>query len=86
MSLHHSLKVSQRSDASPPGRYSTDQISSRPSVIMYSCGSCSRKVSASRLKTTAAISGPHSVAAPPINAISTVWKPMKGLNTVVGSM
>ena len=53
---------------------------------MYSCGTCRRSVSASRLKTMAAISGPHSVAAPPISAISTVWKPMKGLNTVVGSM
>ena len=34
----------------------------------------------------ALINGPHSVATPPISAISTVWKPMKGLNTVAGSM
>ncbi len=53
---------------------------------MYSCGTCRRSVSASRLNTMAAISGPHSVSAPPISAISTVWKPMKGLNTVCGSM
>ena len=53
---------------------------------MYTCGTCRRSVSASRLNTTAAISGPHSVAAPPTSAISTVWKPMNGLNTVAGSM
>ena len=57
-----------------------------PSAIMYSYGNCRRRISASRLNTSAATSGPHSVAAPPIRAISTVWKPMKGLNTAVGSM
>ena len=30
--------------------------------------------------------GPISVCAPPIMAISTVWKPMNGLNTDAGSM
>ena len=34
----------------------------------------------------AAMRGPHRVVAPPISAINTVWNPMKGLNTVCGSM
>ena len=32
------MKVAQRSEASPPGRYNTDRMSSTPSDIMYSCG------------------------------------------------
>ena len=78
------LALPQRGQAARQVQHAQDQ--QQPQHHHVAVGSCSRSVSASRLKTMAAISGPPMLAAPPISAISTVWKPMKGLNTVGGSM
>ena len=76
-----------RSDAEAAGRYSTRQDQQQPQHHHVGV----RQLQAQRLGQQAEHRrprppGPQSVAAPPISAISTVWKPMKGLNTESGSM
>jgi hypothetical protein len=81
-----SSRACQRIDASRPAGRAPRGSAARRATSCRPAASARRSVSARRLNTIAATSGPHSVVAPPISAISTVWKPMNGLNTVAGSM